>query len=102
LCIYEIIDFRGITPPLTELNPARSRAPGDDKSSTVSCVTKWSDSSVVAWRSKKSLVGIAKEIDEHLLKAAASRSDVVTLLDSAGGRPEPVELEAKKGNMFPN
>jgi hypothetical protein len=57
---------------------------------------------VVAWRSKKSLVGIAKEIDEHLLKAAASRSDVVTLLDSAGGRPEPVELEAKKGNMFPN
>jgi hypothetical protein len=85
-----------------ELNPARSRAPGDDKSSTVNGVTKRSDSSVAAWRSKKSLVGIAKEIDEYFLKAAASGSDVVTLLDSAGGRPEPVELEAKKGNMCPN
>jgi hypothetical protein len=84
-----------------DLNPAKSRALGDDKSSIASCVTKQSDSSVVAWRSKKSFVEIVKEIDEYFLKAAASGSDVATLLDSAGGPPEPVEVEAKKGNMFP-
>ncbi|KAK3161140.1 hypothetical protein QOZ80_1BG0072610 [Eleusine coracana subsp. coracana] len=52
-----------------ESNPAKSRTFGDDKSSM---------------------------IDEYFLKAAASGSDVVTLLDSAGGRPEPVELVPKK------
>ncbi|GJN18531.1 hypothetical protein PR202_gb05702 [Eleusine coracana subsp. coracana] len=80
-----------------ELNPAKSRTFGDDKSSMVSCVTKQSDSSLMSSRIKKSLVMIAKEIDEYFLKAAASGSDVVTLLDSAGGRPEPVELVPKKG-----
>ncbi|GJM94071.1 hypothetical protein PR202_ga10684 [Eleusine coracana subsp. coracana] len=80
-----------------ESNPAKSRTFGDDKSSMVSCVTKQSDSLLMSWRSKKSLVGIVKEIDEYFLKAAASGSDVVTLLNSAGGRTEPVELEPKKG-----
>jgi hypothetical protein len=84
-----------------DLNPAKSRALGDDKSSIASCVTKQSDSSVVASRGKKSFVEIVKAIDEYFLKAAASGSDVVTVLDSAGGPPEPVEVEAKKGNMFP-
>ncbi|TVU34275.1 hypothetical protein EJB05_16106 [Eragrostis curvula] len=79
-----------------ELNPVKSRALGDNKSSMVSHVTKESDSLGVAWRSEASLVGIVKEIDEYFLKAAASGSDVVTLLDSAGGRPEHVELDAKK------
>ncbi|XP_062203405.1 protein ALTERED PHOSPHATE STARVATION RESPONSE 1-like isoform X2 [Phragmites australis] len=80
-----------------ELNPAKSRALGDENSSMVSWVTKDSDSSVVAWRSKKSLAVIAKEIDEYFLKAAASGNDVVILLDSSGGRPDPLDLEAKKG-----
>lgn len=46
-----------------QLNPSKSRALGDDNSSMVSWVTKDSDSSVVVWRSKKSLVAIVKEID---------------------------------------
>ncbi|KAG8051507.1 hypothetical protein GUJ93_ZPchr0001g32375 [Zizania palustris] len=80
-----------------QLNQARSRALGDDNSSMVSWVTKESDSSAMVWRSKKSLVGIAKEIDEYFLKAAASGSDVVILLDSSGGRTDPTELEANRG-----
>ncbi|XP_062213867.1 protein ALTERED PHOSPHATE STARVATION RESPONSE 1-like [Phragmites australis] len=80
-----------------ELNPAKSRALGDDNTSMVSWMTKDSDSSVVVLRSNKSLVGIVKEIDEYFLKAAASGNDVVILLESAGGRPDPLDLEAKKG-----
>uniref|UniRef100_A0A0E0JKH7 DUF632 domain-containing protein n=1 Tax=Oryza punctata TaxID=4537 RepID=A0A0E0JKH7_ORYPU len=79
------------------LNQAKSRALGDDNSSMVSWVTKDSDSSAMAWRSKKSLAGIAKEIDEYFLKAAASGSDIVILLDSSGGQPDPSELEANRG-----
>jgi hypothetical protein len=63
-----------------ELHQAKSRVLGDENSSTVGWMTKDSDSSVVDLRSDKSLVGIAKEIDEYFLKAAASGSDVVILL----------------------
>ncbi|KAL5220161.1 hypothetical protein ABZP36_024874 [Zizania latifolia] len=80
-----------------QLNKAKSRALGDDNSSMVSWVTKESDSSAMVWRSKTSLVGIAKEIDEYFLKAAASGSDVVILLDSSGGQTDSSELEANKG-----
>jgi len=83
------------------VNPAKGRALGDVNSSMVSRVTKDSDSMAVPWRSKKSLVEIVKEIDEYFLKAAASGKDVVILLDSAGGRPDALEIEAKKGNMCP-
>jgi hypothetical protein len=83
------------------VNPAKSRALGDGNSSTVSQVTKDSDSVAVPWRSMKSLVEIVKEIDEYFLKAAASGNDVVILLDSAGGRPDALEMEANKGNMCP-
>jgi hypothetical protein len=83
------------------VNPAKGRALGDGNSSMVSWVTKDSDSVAVPWRSKKSLVEIVKEIDEYFLKAAASGNDVVVLLDSAGGRPDALEIEAKKGNMCP-
>lgn len=79
------------------VNPAKSRALGDGNSSTVSQVTKDSDSVAVPWRSMKSLVEIVKEIDEYFLKAAASGNDVVILLDSAGGRPDALEMEANKG-----
>ncbi|ONM40831.1 DUF630 family protein [Zea mays] len=79
------------------VNPAKGRALGDGNSSTVSWVTKDSDSMAVPWRSKKSLVEIVKEIDEYFLKAAASGNDVVIFLDSAGGRPDALEVEAKKG-----
>ncbi|CAD6231095.1 unnamed protein product [Miscanthus lutarioriparius] len=79
------------------VNPAKGRALGDGNSSMVSWVTKDSDSMAVPWRSKKSLVEIVKEIDEYFLKAAASGNDVVILLDSAGGRPDALEVEAKKG-----
>ncbi|XP_066312063.1 protein ALTERED PHOSPHATE STARVATION RESPONSE 1-like [Miscanthus floridulus] len=79
------------------VNPAKGRALGDGNCSMVSWVTKDSDSMAVPWRSKKSLVEIVKEIDEYFLKAAASGNDVVILLDSAGGRPDALEVEAKKG-----
>jgi len=80
-----------------QMNPAKSRALGDDNSSMVSWVTKDSDSTAVPWRNKKSLIQIVKEIDEYFLKAAASGSDVVILLDSAGGRTDALEIETKKG-----
>ncbi|RLN22205.1 hypothetical protein C2845_PM07G13730 [Panicum miliaceum] len=77
-----------------QMNPAKSRAQGDDNSSMVSWVTKDSGSTAVPWR--KSLIQIVKEIDEYFLKAAASGSDVVILLDSAGGRSDALEIETKK------
>ncbi|KAG2589635.1 hypothetical protein PVAP13_5NG377900 [Panicum virgatum] len=80
-----------------QMNPAKSRVLGDDNSSMVSWVTKDPDSTEVPWRNKKSLIQIVKEIDEYFLKAAASGSDVVILLDSAGGRPDALEIETKKG-----
>jgi hypothetical protein len=83
-----------------ELHQAKSRVLGDENSSTVGWMTKDSDSSVVDLRSDKSLVGIAKEIDEYFLKAAASGSDVVILLDSASGRLDTSELEIKRGNIL--
>ena len=83
-----------------ELHQAKSRVLGDENSSMVGWMTKDSDSSVVDLRSDKSLVGIAKEIDEYFLKAAASGSDVVILLDSASGRLDLSELEVKKGNIL--
>lgn len=84
-----------------ELHPAKSRVMGDENSSMVSSwVTKDSNSSVLAWATDKSLVEIAKEIDEYFLKAAASGTDVVILLDSATGRLDPLEVQVKKGNIF--
>uniref|UniRef100_A0ACD5VPA1 Uncharacterized protein n=1 Tax=Avena sativa TaxID=4498 RepID=A0ACD5VPA1_AVESA len=80
-----------------ELHQAKSRVLGDENSSMVGWMTKDSDSSVVDLRSDKSLVGIAKEIDEYFLKAAASGSDVVILLDSASRRLDTSELEVKRG-----
>jgi hypothetical protein len=80
-----------------QMNPAKSRALGDDNSSMVNWVRKDSDSTAVPWRNKKSLIQIVKEIDEYFLKAAASGNDVVILLDSAGGRTDALELETKKG-----
>lgn len=83
------------------VNPAKGRALGDGNSSMVSWVTKDSDSMSVPLRSKKSLVEIVKEIDDYFLKAAASGNDVVILLDSGGGRPDALVIEAKRGNMYP-
>ena len=83
-----------------QMNPAKSRVLGDDNSSMVSWVTKDPDSTEVPWRNKKSLIQIVKEIDEYFLKAAASGSDVVILLDSAGGRTDALEIETKKGNIY--
>lgn len=54
----------------------------DDDSSSVSMLTKDTDSAMVVWRTKKSLVGIVKEIDDYFLKAAAGGNDVVELLES--------------------
>ncbi|CAO2176917.1 unnamed protein product [Urochloa humidicola] len=79
-----------------QMNLVKSRALGDENSSTVNWVTKNADSTAVPWTNQKSLLQIVKEIDEYFLKAAASGSDVVILLDSAGGRPDALEIETKK------
>ncbi|CAO2165335.1 unnamed protein product [Urochloa humidicola] len=79
-----------------QMNLVKSRALGDENSSTVNWVTKNANSTAVPWTNQKSLLQIVKEIDEYFLKAAASGSDVVILLDSAGGRPDALEIETKK------
>ncbi|PKA52345.1 hypothetical protein AXF42_Ash010241 [Apostasia shenzhenica] len=62
--------------------PARELV--DDGSSAVSRVTKETDMGVVAWRSKKTLSGIVKEIDDYFLKAAAGGSDLLVIMDFNG------------------
>ncbi|KAL7131140.1 hypothetical protein ABFS83_13G178800 [Erythranthe nasuta] len=54
---------------------------GDDNSSRMSA-----DMAMVVWRSKKSLAGIVKELDDYFLKASAVVKDVAVFVDiDAGG-----------------
>ncbi|XP_072955174.1 protein ALTERED PHOSPHATE STARVATION RESPONSE 1 [Typha angustifolia] len=69
----------------------------DDNSSAVSWLTKDSDMAMVVWRSKKTLIGIVKELDDYFLKAAAAGKDVVVLLDSNRGHCNPWEFDGRKG-----
>lgn len=82
------------------LNPIKENSPvgdlADDNSSAVSWYTKDTDMALVVWRSKKTLVGIVKELDDYFLKAAASGRDVAVLLESNGQR-HPCDFEGKKG-----
>ncbi|MQL75614.1 hypothetical protein Taro_007978 [Colocasia esculenta] len=56
---------------------------GDDNSSAVSSwFTKDTDAAVVVWRSKKTLPGIVRELDDYFLKAAAGGTKVATVLES--------------------
>lgn len=54
----------------------------DDNSSMVSCNTKdTADMTMVVWRSKKTLTGIVKELDDYFLKASAGANGIAVLMD---------------------
>lgn len=54
----------------------------DDNSSMVSWHTKdTADMAMVVWKSKKTLTGIVKELDDYFLKASAGGNDVAVLMD---------------------
>ncbi|XP_065882200.1 protein ALTERED PHOSPHATE STARVATION RESPONSE 1 [Euphorbia lathyris] len=54
----------------------------DDDSSMASWATKdTADGAMVQWRNKKTLEGIAKELDDYFLKASAGGKDIVILMD---------------------
>ncbi|RVW39530.1 hypothetical protein CK203_085946 [Vitis vinifera] len=54
----------------------------DDNSSMVSWHTKdTADMAMVVWRSKKTLTGIVKELDDYFLKASAGGNDIAVLMD---------------------
>ncbi|ERM99160.1 uncharacterized protein LOC18427187 [Amborella trichopoda] len=64
--------------PLPEKSPAREM---DDSSSMVSWYTKDTDLAMVVWRTKRSLMGIVKELDDYFLKASAGGKEAAVLLE---------------------
>lgn len=57
----------------------------DDNSSMVSWHTKeTADMAVVVWRSKKTLAGIIKELDDYFLKASYAGKEIAVLMDMSG------------------
>lgn len=72
----------------------------DDNSSVVSWLTKDTDMGMVVWRSKKTLAGIIKEVDEYFLKAAAGGKDVAVVLESNRSCCHPWDIEKRKGNLY--
>ncbi|KAF2310798.1 hypothetical protein GH714_017355 [Hevea brasiliensis] len=54
----------------------------DDDSSMVSCCSKdTADVAMVKWRSKMTLEGIVKELDDYFLKASAGGKEIAVLMD---------------------
>ncbi|XP_008812622.3 protein ALTERED PHOSPHATE STARVATION RESPONSE 1 [Phoenix dactylifera] len=86
------------------LNPIKENSPvrefTDDNSSAVSWYTKDTDMALVVWRSKKTLAGIVKELDDYFLKAAAGGRDVAVLLEPNHGQRHPCDFEGKKGKSL--
>ncbi|KAJ0975716.1 hypothetical protein J5N97_017681 [Dioscorea zingiberensis] len=80
--------------PMKEKSLMRDLA--DDTSSVVSGFTRDTDMAVVVWRSKKTLLGIVKELDDYFLKAAAGGKDLAVLLDSNRRRLD-WDFEEQKG-----
>ncbi|XP_015880269.2 protein ALTERED PHOSPHATE STARVATION RESPONSE 1 isoform X1 [Ziziphus jujuba] len=67
--------------------PGKSQPPGlaDDNSSTMSRYTKdTAELAMVSLRSKKSLEGIAKELDDYFLKASGGVKEIAVLMDITG------------------
>ncbi|WOL17789.1 hypothetical protein Cni_G26582 [Canna indica] len=83
------------------MNRARRTYPpkqvADDSSSGVSRFTKETNTTTIVWRSKKTLAGIVKELDDYFLKAAAGGKDVAVLLEPNHGYLHLQDAEAKKG-----
>ncbi|XP_042448540.1 protein ALTERED PHOSPHATE STARVATION RESPONSE 1-like [Zingiber officinale] len=86
------------------MNRARETDPSkelvDDNMSTVSKFTKVTEPTATVSRSKETWAGIAKELDEYFLKAAAGGKDVTVLLESNQSYLQPGDSGAKKGKSF--
>ncbi|XP_074556461.1 uncharacterized protein LOC141812317 [Curcuma longa] len=86
------------------MNRARETYPSkelaDDNLSTVSKFTKDTDPTATASSSKKTWAGIAKELDEYFLKAAAGGKDATVFLEPNRSYLQPGDPEAKKGNLW--
>ncbi|KAH7654356.1 Formin homology 2 domain (FH2 domain)-containing protein [Dioscorea alata] len=80
---------------MKDKSPLRDLA--DDTSSVVSGFTRDTDMAVVVWRSKKTMAGIVKELDDYFLKAAAAGKDLAVLLESNRGHRLDWNLEERKG-----
>ncbi|KAG6472224.1 nitrate regulatory gene2 protein-like [Zingiber officinale] len=80
------------TPPSKEL--------ADDGLPIVSQLTKDTDPTTTAWRSKTTCTNIAKELDEYFLKAAASGKDVTVFLESSRSYLHHGDPKARKGKSF--
>lgn len=60
----------------------------DDNSSMMSYYTKdTAEMAMVVWRSKKTLDGIVKELDDYFLKASAGGKEIAVLMDINNGGP---------------
>ncbi|GMY38049.1 nitrate regulatory gene2 protein [Fagus crenata] len=57
----------------------------DDNSSTMGWYKDTVDASMISWRSKKTLEGIMKELDEYFLKASAGGKEIAVFMDVTGG-----------------
>lgn len=69
---------------LPKKSPPRELA--DDNSSMVSWYTKdTADMAMVVWRSKKTLAGIVKELDDYFLKASDGVKEIGVLLETSKG-----------------
>ncbi|CAA7404917.1 unnamed protein product [Spirodela intermedia] len=84
-----------------KLLPGRGDVVGDDNSSAVSSLfTKETDSSMVLWRSRRSLAGIARDLDDYFLKASAGGTKVAALLESHRGCSLHQLFEETEGRNF--
>lgn len=82
-----------------KLLPGRGDVVADDDSSAVSSwFTKETDSSMVLWRSRRSLAGIVRDLDDYFLKASAGGTKVAALLESHRGCSLHQLFEETEGN----
>eukprot|EP00268_Persea_americana_P058772 TRINITY_DN7150_c0_g1_i3.p1 TRINITY_DN7150_c0_g1~~TRINITY_DN7150_c0_g1_i3.p1 ORF type:complete len:657 (+),score=186.57 TRINITY_DN7150_c0_g1_i3:1045-3015(+) len=81
--------------PLPKKSPPRELM--DDNSSMVSWYTKdTADMAMVVWRSKKTVVGIVKELDDYFLKASEGVKEIGVLLEANRGKHLPQHLADTK------
>ncbi|XP_068655484.1 protein ALTERED PHOSPHATE STARVATION RESPONSE 1-like [Aristolochia californica] len=79
---------------LPDKTPARELM--DDTSSMLSWYTKDTDTAMVVWRSKKTLAGIVKELDDYFLKASAGVKELGVLLDTSASTRTQFDNNARE------
>ncbi|POO04118.1 hypothetical protein TorRG33x02_004220 [Trema orientale] len=81
------LEEKASTDAVAEPLPEKPQTAGsvDDNSSTMSWYAKErTDAAMVLWRSKKTLEGLAKELDDYFLKASAGVKEITVLMDIRG------------------